>query len=285
MDIDHFNHPFFQTQLRYDHAPEAASIPAYTRALWDRQHRRISRDFARLKSVEKARILDVGCGPGHIADSQAEHIELYLGIDPSMTELRRGKSAPNRHFVHGAAEALDFVTPGSFDIATMISVLDHCIDWQAALNRVSEALRPGGIMLVLMENADHAPGRVRRWLGREVEHHDHMHFLTLGDVETALGDEFETIDRTTFGYGFGLHALGAKLRLPVALFEALAPAMDTVGRALMPGSGQVLYAWLRKRGDECVAKHVFRNDLPCKEGAILDGMVGSPAPHRQHPIP
>lgn len=242
------NHPFLKTQLVYDAAPEIASIPPYTRVLWDRQHQWISADIARYKSAEKIRLLDVGCGPGHIAESQAEHIELYLGVDPSMIELRRGKLTAQRRFAHGIGEELDFIPDNSFDVVTLISVLDHCIDWHAAIGNCARALRPGGMMLVAMENSEQLPSRIRQKLGIEVDHHDHMHFISLPEVEAALGDSFSTLTARTYGYGFGLHTLTQRLRPPRAIFDALVPVLDWMGRLIMPDSGQVLYACYRKKG-------------------------------------
>lgn len=245
--IEITSHPFLKTQLAYDAAPEIASIPPYTRVLWDRQHRWISEDIARYKPVEKVRLLDVGCGPGHMAESQAEHIELYLGVDPSMIELRRRPRTPGCHFVHGIGEELDFVPDSSFDVITLVSVLDHCIDWKRALGHCARALRPGGMLLVAMENSEQLPSRVRHRLGWEVEHHDHMHFISLSDIEGELGDRFTTLTSRTFGYGFGLHTLTDRLRLPRAVFDVLVPVMDQVGGLLMPNLGQVLYACYRKK--------------------------------------
>lgn len=267
-------HPFLQTQLVYDHAPEAATIPPYTRALWDRMHRLIGADIARFKPAERVRLLDVGCGPGHIADSQAEHISSYVGVDPSLIELRRGRQLPGRCFVHGIAERLDFITPGSFDLVTLVSVLDHCIDWRRALDNCAAALRPGGVMLIAMENAEQLPSRVRRWLGREVEHQDHMHFISLPDLATALGERFMTLKTTTFGYGFGLHGLTARARLPRQLFDMFVPAMDRIGQAALPNAGQVLYACYRKNAEAANPKgdSLFRRRLP-SAGGIYDALA------------
>ena len=244
------NHPFLRTQLVYDAAPEIASISPYTRVLWDRQHRWISADITRFKPAEKVRLLDVGCGPGHMAESQAGQIELYLGVDPSMIELRRGQQTPGRHFVHGIGEELDFLPDNSFDVVTLVSVLDHCIDWHRAIGHCARALRSGGMMLVAMENSEQLPSRIRHKLGREVEHHDHIHFICLPDVAAALGDQFSVITSRTFGYGFGLHTLTNRIRLPRAIFDALVPALDWIGGLAMPNSGQVLYACYRKKPDD-----------------------------------
>lgn len=262
-------HPFFKTQMVYDHAPEAATIPSYTRSLWDRQHRRMSRDFARFKPKEKVRVLDIGCGPAHIADSQAAHIETYVGVDPSLLELRRARKAVGRFFVRGAAEEIDFPA-NSFDMVIMVSVLDHCIDWRHALHRAVQSLRPGGVMLIVMENAEQLPSRVRRWLGRKVEHLDHMHFISVDDVKAALGDQLVALQVDTFGYGFGLQAVSSRFHLPRFIFDLLHPVLDGIGKLLMPRSGQVLYGWYQKVPDPTatISEAVFRSEPEIVSGVI-----------------
>lgn len=270
------DHSYLKTQLVYDHAPELATISPYLRALWARQHRWIAADIARYKPTSKVRFLDVGCGPGHMADSHVEHIELYVGVDPSMIELDRANH-PGRILVHGMAEQLDCLAPNSFDVVTLISVLDHCIDWTLALRNCSDALRPGGIIVIVMENADQLPSRVRRALGREVEHNDHMHFIGLPEVDAALRGGFEVLQSRTFGYGFGLATLTTKSGLPRVIFDALIPPMDWVGRLLMRGAGQVLYGCYRKAADSAAqhSERVFRTAAPVRRGAIHDFLPGA----------
>lgn len=272
---DLLDHPFLKTQMVYDSAPEIATISPYTRVLWDRQHRWISADIARYKPAGRIRLLDVGCGPGHIAESQAEHIELYMGVDPSMIELRRAPKGSVRYFVHGIGERLDFIPAYSFDVVTLISVLDHCIDWRRALRNCVAALRPGGLMLVVMENSEQLPNRVRQMLGREVEHDDHMHFISLSDVEAALGAGFSTLRTRTFGYGFGLHSLTMRVRAPRRLFDWMAAIMDGVGGLIMPNAGQVLYGCYRKKADAAAepSVDVMSQALP-QRGDIYESLAG-----------
>jgi ubiquinone/menaquinone biosynthesis C-methylase UbiE len=246
-EIAPVHHPFLQTQLAYDHSQDFA--PSYTRALWEKQHSWIADDVNRTKPSRRIRVLDVGCGPAHIAESLKEHIEIYVGVDTSFVELRRAKPQPGRFFIHGIGEQLDYLPNNSFDAVLFISVLDHVIDWKRTINRCADVLRPGGIMLIVMENEDQLVNRLRRLMGRQIEHSDHMHYFTLSDISKQLGARFTSLKVTTFGYGFGLHKLTTKVPIPQPFFKLLIPIIDSVGGLLSPEGGQVLYGLYQKNGD------------------------------------
>ena len=244
------DHPFLKTQLAYDHTLEVA--PPYTRALWKMQHRWIRADVARFKSGSKIRVLDVGCGPAHMYESLREHIDLYLGIDTSLIELRRAAPSPSRLLVNGVGEHLEYLPDNSYDLVLFVSVLDHVIDWKRTIDRCSQVLRPGGLMLILMENEEQLVNRLRKLLGRPIDHADHMAYFTLGDLATQLGSGFVALKARTYGYGFGLHKLTTRIPVPQAVFDVLLPIIDLVGHTLMPNSGQVLYGLYQKKADTIV---------------------------------
>jgi len=244
------DHPFLKTQLTYDHTQEFA--PSYTRALWKRQHAWISGDIGRFKPSSSVRLLDVGCGPAHISESQNEHIDLYFGVDPSFVELSRAKPLPRRFLAHGIGEYLDYLSDNSFDVVVLVSVLDHCIDWKRTIDRCASILRPGGLMLVVMENSDQLVSRLRRLFGRPIEHADHMHYINLDEVLEQLGTGFTALKARTFGYGFGLHTITTKIHIPQPVFETLIPVMDSLGSLLLPSAGQVLYGCYQKKRDGTV---------------------------------
>jgi SAM-dependent methyltransferase len=243
------DHPFLQTQLVYDHSTE--SLPPYTQSLVDKEHSRICGDISRFKPINKIRLLDIGCGPSDFSKRLNDHIDLYFGVDPSFTELKRVKPRPRRFLARGIGEYL-YLSDNYFDVVLLISVLDHCLDWKKTANRSSDLLRPGGIMIVAMENSDQLLNRYRKLMGRQVEHHGHMHFLTLNDIAAELSTNLAKLQAETFGYGFGLHSLTVKIRIPQPVLDALMPVMDAVGGLLSPRGGRVLYGCYRKNPDASV---------------------------------
>jgi 2-polyprenyl-3-methyl-5-hydroxy-6-metoxy-1,4-benzoquinol methylase len=103
-------------------------------------------------------ILDVGCGVGLLLDEARRRGWGTQGVELSDWGVRRA-----RHL--GLEEA--GLEPGSFDAVFMVDVLEHLADPVRTLSRVSQVLRPGGVLCVVTPNAASAAARVlgRRWWG------------------------------------------------------------------------------------------------------------------------
>jgi SAM-dependent methyltransferase len=95
--------------------------------------------------------LDVGCGDGHLTEALAGRAERVVGVDLDAPSLGRARA----RLQHVAGVELiegDLLTypfePGSFDLVAGIAVVHH-LDFDAALVRMRELLRPGGVLAVV----------------------------------------------------------------------------------------------------------------------------------------
>lgn len=102
------------------------------------------------------RILDVGCGPGHLASRLARDHGLEvtgLDLDPAMIERARANTeqavaAEHRPtFVVGGVAELPF-PDGSFDLVVSTLSMHHWADATAGQAEIGRVLRPGGRALV-----------------------------------------------------------------------------------------------------------------------------------------
>ena len=89
------------------------------------------------------RILDLGCGTGHLTDRIAETGAEVVGIDQSTEMIETARETyPTRDFRR--ADARDFGVEQPFDAVFSNAVLHWIDDQDAVLDSVADALRPGG---------------------------------------------------------------------------------------------------------------------------------------------
>ncbi len=105
-----------------------------------------------------ARILEIGCGPGHLAGliAAVNGFDVTgLDLDPAMIERARsnalgrssGDSGPSADFLVGDVAALPF-EPESFDLVVSTFSLHHWADPGAGIDEIARVLRPGGRVLI-----------------------------------------------------------------------------------------------------------------------------------------
>ena len=126
--------------------------PDLGRAAPDLRHHVISR----LPTDRGIRILDLGCGPGHlVALLQSEGYSHPLGIDTSAEQVAAAHAAGVANVRQ--ADALDFLTSGErFDAIVAMDVLEH-FDPPGVLrllDAIAAALNPGGRLIFRSPNAD-----------------------------------------------------------------------------------------------------------------------------------
>ena len=125
--------------------------PGYL-ALFDRaqRYRSVVERFLEQTTSERGRrlrVLDVGCGPGHLTAKLHESIEVVgLDLSPEMVDLARGAR------ITGCYEVHDFHAPipsrlGRFDAVLAVGTLDFARDLAAVFMHLSSVLRDGGLLL------------------------------------------------------------------------------------------------------------------------------------------
>ena len=120
--------------------------------------------YLRLAGTELKRILDVGCGTGHLACALAERGHAVTGLDPAagMLAVARGRPGSNRvRWIQGDARSA--VLGERFDLAIMtghvFQVFLEDADVRAVLQTVRRHLAPGGRACLRNRNAPSANGR------------------------------------------------------------------------------------------------------------------------------
>lgn len=135
---------------------DASAYDTMSRILLGPLFRRIAADVAAV-APDSARVLEVGCGPGHLSMRLARQHGLEvigLDLDPSMIKRARahadsagGDDGRQPSFLAGDVASLAF-PDGSFDLVVSTLSMHHWADPTAGLTEIGRVLRPGGRALV-----------------------------------------------------------------------------------------------------------------------------------------
>ena len=97
-----------------------------------------------------ARVLDVGCGGGILADAMARRGAQVLGIDLAEKSLKVAQlhaleaQTPQIEYRTVAAEALAAQSPQAFDVVTCMEMLEHVPDPVSVVQACATLAKPGG---------------------------------------------------------------------------------------------------------------------------------------------
>ena len=190
------------------------------------------RDRAGLKPA--GRMLDVGCGNGATirAFGQVAPGWTKAGTEFDAKYRAEVESIPGTEPLHvGPVEAV----PGTFDVITMIHVLEHIVDPVAVLRTLREKLAPGGLLLI---EVPHHPANAFELL--IADHRTHFTADSLTRALVAAGYEIVSVAEDWIPKELSVVARPATADVP-------APALGHASAARQRIAGSL--AWLRHTAD------------------------------------
>jgi ubiquinone/menaquinone biosynthesis C-methylase UbiE len=100
-----------------------------------------------------ARLLDIGCGTGHVLSALSSDDYSIVGMDFAEGMVRVAAAEhPDRRFLVADARSLPLPT-GTFDRVTMVGVLEYIVESRSAIAEISRVLKPNGVLVISVPNA------------------------------------------------------------------------------------------------------------------------------------
>jgi SAM-dependent methyltransferase len=163
------------------------------------------------KPATELDVLDVGSGYGGTSMALAQQCASVVALEPA-AQLHEsaveaaGDRFDNLELVHGGIEEL--AREEAFDLVVLDNVYEHLPDQEAALAAVTRAMRPGGVLYLLVPNKlwpveahyklpflSWLPlrwaNRYLRWSGRGTSYDDASYAPTYWSLRRALGSHPE----------------------------------------------------------------------------------------------
>lgn len=191
---------------------------------------------ALLADRQPVRVLDAGCG----ARSKLQFPEGFVvtGIDTSEQQLARNTRVD--HKVVGDLQTHQFGAD-SFDLITCWNVLEHLPEPTSALDRMREALSPGGLLIVASPNI----WSVRTMVTRLTPHRFHVWFYrkVLDKPDAGTGDvaPFPTVLSGEMSPA-GIRRYAAANGLEIVRLDTYEPNQTLKARRKSPALGWALDA-------------------------------------------
>ncbi len=238
--------------------PANPAVRLISRTIRHRQSRRALASFpvAALGAAGPGRGIDIGCGRGDLAAALIGAGWQMAGIEPSPDAAANARARGVDVRIGTVADCA--LEPSAYDAAVFQHSLEHTAEPLADLQRIREALRPGGLVAITVPNfGNWQPRRLRsRWYHLDVPRH-RTHFTRAG-LEALMdraGLELASVRTSTSTVGLPatvqyrlagrcLFPDGLPLRIATGLCilaRPVAVALDGVG-----GGGDQLHAVARR---------------------------------------
>jgi 2-polyprenyl-3-methyl-5-hydroxy-6-metoxy-1,4-benzoquinol methylase len=167
------------------------------------------------------RILEVGCGPGHLLRALGQEVAGAVGVDMRADHLTSCR-ADGFRAVCGRAEALG-IRAHRFDVVLCVGVLQLVPDHETAIAEMARVLRPDGILALSVLNLD---GFCRAWTAMRREA---TVVRSISAWKDRLAVQFQHVEAWLHWYPTRT-TLPAGLGLTGRLLESCAPDFFLVAR-------------------------------------------------------
>jgi SAM-dependent methyltransferase len=149
------------------------------------------------RHVRGGRLLDVGCSVGYFLHAARLSYEV-AGVEPSRWARRYAREKLDLTEVYPTLEEAAFPA-GSFDVVTLIDVIEHHPNPAGLIRELSRVTKPGGILYVVTPDIGSLSARLlgRRWWGLRPAH---IYYFSRNTLDRILSENgFEPIWARSYG--------------------------------------------------------------------------------------
>jgi SAM-dependent methyltransferase len=132
------------------------------------------------------------------------------GVEPGEWAVATARERHGLRIREGTLETVP-LEPGSFDVVTMIDLIEHTARPFEALRRAGEILRPGGLLCLVTPNVKSAAARMA---GKTWWHYRpaHLGYFTRGSLDALLSRTgFVVVRRRAYAWHFSAHYLASRV--------------------------------------------------------------------------
>jgi SAM-dependent methyltransferase len=149
------------------------------------------------RHAQGGRLLDVGCNTGFFLNAARLSYDV-AGVEPSAWARKFANEKLHLGVAAGSLEQAKF-PDASFDVTTLIDVIEHLPDPKAALCEVARVTKPGGILYLVTPDVESISARLLRgrWWGLRPAHIYYFSPRTLRRLLYECG--FEVVSMSSYG--------------------------------------------------------------------------------------
>lgn len=174
------------------------SFKKYSQYWWSNRYYAL---LVRKHGLKSGRVLEIGCGLGHLLTWLIEDYKVYGGDINEWAIEEARKNVPEGVFDLVNAEDLSIYPDAHFNILIAKHVVEHLQDPQKAIAEMSRVLAPGGLLIMACPNMD-SPMRERKkekWVGYQ----DPTHISLLKPAEwLEILHQNQLLEKKVFSDGF-----------------------------------------------------------------------------------
>ena len=141
-------------------------------------------------------LLDVGCGNGGFLKYLDPHLFDAHGLEPVKEAVEAANQAGLQ--VSQGNILKDSLSPERYDVVTLWHVFEHIKDPVATLNRIHAILRPGGILVMSMPNANSLASRFGGKYWFHLDSPRHLWLYNETNIKTILSSTNFTVEYRSY---------------------------------------------------------------------------------------